>query len=89
MRITAFAAALAAVPALGLADDPGAMTCATFATLPSDRQVAALSTIEPLGDEMNAADAAASEDWAAAVTAACRDHPDRLLPDAARDALAE
>lgn len=90
MRIAAFAIALAFGPAVALAeDDPDGMTCARFLTLAVDDQVAVLSTLEPLGDEMNATDAAASKDWAGAVGAACHDHPDRLLPEAARDALAD
>lgn len=87
---TAIAAALALGPAFVLAeDDPDAMTCASFLTLAVEDQVAALSTLEPLGDEMNPTDAAASKDWAATVSAACRDHPERPLPEAARDALAD
>ena len=94
MRIAAFATALAAglavAPVVALAeDDPDTMTCARFAALPVDDQVAVLSTIEPLGDEMNRTDPGTSKAWAAAVGTACRDHPDRLVPEAARAALAD
>ena len=94
MRIAAFATALAAglvvAPVVALAeDDPDTMTCAHFAALPVDEQVAVLSTIEPLGDEMNRTDPGTSKAWAVAVGTACRDHPDRLVPEAARAALAD
>jgi hypothetical protein len=89
MKTVILAVALAAAAGLAFADDPEAMTCADFVTLPSDRQVAALSTIEPLGDDIDAADATEAVGWAADVSDACGGHPERLLTDAARDALAE
>ncbi len=45
--------------------------------------------ITAIAAALAAADAARSQAWAATVAAACRDHPERPLPDAARDALAE
>jgi hypothetical protein len=98
MRIAAFATALAAglvvapvvAPVAAFAENgPDTMTCAHFAALPVDEQVAVLSTIEPLGDEMNRTDPGTSRAWAVAVGSACRDHPDRLVPEAARAALAD
>lgn len=90
MRIAAIIAFAALTPMLAVAeDDPGGMTCARFAMLDVPEQVAALSTLEPLGDDINASDTAASEQWAAAVTAACRDRADTPLPEAARDAIGE
>ena len=90
MRIVPFVVALALTPGWALAqDDPGTMTCAQFTTLEVADQVVALSTIEPLGDEINAGDEAMAQQWAGTVTAACRDHPERLLPEAARDAMGE
>jgi hypothetical protein len=92
MRIAAFTAllGLGLAPALAAAeDDAAAMSCARFTTLGVTEQVTALSTLEPLGDEINASDAAASRDWAAAVAAVCHDRPETLLPEAARDALGE
>jgi len=98
MRIAAFATALAAglvvapvvAPVAAFAENgPDTMTCAHFAALPVDEQVAVLSTIEPLGDEMNRTDPGTSKAWAVAVGTACRDHPDRLVPEAARAALAD
>ena len=94
MRIAAFATALAAglvaAPVFALAeDDAQTMTCARFTALPIDDQVAVLSTIEPLGDEMNRTDPGTSKAWAAAVGTACRDQADGLVPEAARAALAD
>jgi hypothetical protein len=91
MRNTAFAALLALAPGLALAqaEDPSAMTCARFSTLAVADQVSALATLEPFGDDMNPGDEAASRAWAATVTAACAGHPDRRLPEAARDAMGE
>ena len=48
-----------------------------------------LSTIQPLGDEIDPNDAGAAQQWAAEVTRACGDHADRPLGDAAREALGE
>lgn len=87
--------AIAAMLAIGAAapvladDDPQAMACAQFVTLPVDDQVGVLSTLEPLGDEINASDAGMAKQWAATVSAACRGAPDRLVSDAARSALGD
>lgn len=90
MRIAPIAVAIALAPAFAFArPDPSTTTCATYTALGVDEQVALLSTLQPFGDEMNASDEAASKQWAATVSAACRDHPDRLLPDAARDSMGE
>jgi hypothetical protein len=67
----------------------GAPKCGEFVTLDSLEQVRMLSTIQPLGDEIDPNDADASRQWAAEVTAACGDHPDRPLAEAAREALGE
>ena len=50
-------------------------------------QLAALSAIEPLGGEIDAQDVDAAEQWARAVGEACADAPDKLLAQAAREAL--
>ncbi len=92
MKIAPFVVALAFGFAAGASvaqEDPAAMTCAHYSALPVDEQVVALSTLEPLGDEMNTSDIEASKQWAAQVTAACRDRPDALLSVAAEDALGE
>ena len=93
MRTACFVALLALAPGLtraqGALEDPSGMTCAEFSTLAVGDQVGALSTLEPFGDDMNPGDEAASKQWAATVAAACEGHPDRLLPDAARDAMGE
>ena len=65
------------------------MTCARFAALDAADQVQVLSTVEPMGDDIEADDQAASEQWAATVASACADHPDRMVTDAARDAMGD
>jgi hypothetical protein len=47
----------------------------------------ALSTIEPLGGEVNPDDPAESEGWSRAVSEQCRGHPEKPLAEAAREAL--
>ena len=48
-------------------------------SLAPDAQVAVLSTIQPLGDDMEASDQAASEQWAATVASACAGHPESVM----------
>ena len=74
-----------------LAPDPGmdAPRCGQFVTLDSLAQIQMLSTIQPLGDEIDPNDASAARQWAAEVTRACGDDRDRPLADAAREALGE
>jgi hypothetical protein len=66
---------------------PGAVTCGQFSVMDSAAQLDALSAIEPFGDDMEASDTSASEDWAGNVAAACAGHPDMPLVDAARAAM--
>jgi len=74
-----------------LAPEPGADAprCGEFVTLDSLRQIQVLSTIQPLGDEIDPNDADAARQWADEVTRACGDHRDRPVADAAREALGE
>jgi hypothetical protein len=96
MKTLALIGALAAAVPPAAAQEAGAppngpdvqtMTCADFTGLGTDEQMVALSTIQPFGDEMNAGDRTGSEQWAATVNRACLDHPDRMLTDAAREAM--
>jgi hypothetical protein len=84
----------AAIPAsaqdsLDPAPGPGAVNCGQFSVMDSIAQIDALSSIEPFGDDMEASDSSASEDWAKEVTAACAGHPDMPLVDAARAAMGD
>jgi hypothetical protein len=74
--------------ALGPDPGPGAVTCGDFTALDTvEQRLAMLSGIQPFGDDMEPSDQNASEQWAATVTAACADHPDRPLADAAQEAM--
>ncbi len=75
----------ATAPAPGAPTGP--TTCAQFSAMPSTDQIAALSSIEPLGGELQSSDPTIAAQWAAAVTSACDGHPDRALSDAAAEAL--
>jgi hypothetical protein len=68
---------------------PGAVTCGEFSVMDSVAQLEALSAIEPFGDDMEAADSSASEQWASDVSAACAGHADLPLVDAARAAMGD
>ena len=74
-----------------LAPDPGmdAPTCGSFGALDSLGQIQMLTTIQPLGDEIDPNDAGAARQWAAEVAQACGGDRDRPLADAAREALGE
>jgi hypothetical protein len=89
MRPTLILAFLAA-PAL--AQSPDAVldpeTCGVFTAMDTAGRIAVLTTIEPLGDDIDAADQGAAAAWADTVAEACAGHPDRLLSDAAASALA-
>jgi hypothetical protein len=95
MKFRALALAIvAAVPLPALAQtapapgtQSGPTTCAQFTAMASTDQVAALSSIEPLGGELDSSDPTITAQWAAAVTSACEGHPDRALSDAAAEAL--
>jgi len=65
------------------------MTCAHFSALTVADRVQVLSTVGAMGDDIEADDHAASEQWAATVATACADHPDRMVADAARDAMGD
>jgi hypothetical protein len=97
MRGIALTLTLAALASAAFGQDvlspdtgPGDPTCGRFLTLGSiEAQVQMLSTIQPLGDEIDPNDADAARQWAAEVTRACGDHADRPLEEAAREALGE
>jgi len=63
-------------------------TCAAYLPLDSAQRVVHLTTIEPIGDAINTADQATARQWADEVARACEGAPDRLLTDAAAEALA-
>jgi hypothetical protein len=71
------------------AQDAETMTCAQFGAMTSDAQMQVLSTLQPFGDDMEPSDQAASEQWTATVAGACTGHPDRLVSDAAREAMGD
>jgi hypothetical protein len=89
VTLAGFASAASAQAVLSPDTGPGDPTCGRFVTLDSLEQIEMLSTIQPLGDEIDASDADAARQWAAEVTRACGDHADRPLEDAAREALGE
>ena len=66
---------------------PGVATCGEFRKLDMAGQVAALTAIERLGDEIDPADEGAAQQWADQVAEACGDEADRPLEDAAAAAL--
>lgn len=65
----------------------GARTCGEYRKLDMAGQVAALTAIEPLGDEIDPADEGAAKQWADQVAEACSDDDGRPLEDAAAAAL--
>lgn len=89
MRRIALALALAAAPALAQspAEELNPDTCGAFLPLDTAGRVAMLTAIQPLGDEINAADQGAARQWTEQVAAACHGHPDRPLSEAAASAL--
>ena len=94
LGLAALAALAVAGPAAAQALAPldagaGAKTCGEYRALDVSGQVAALSTIEPLGDEIDAADADAAKIWAGRVAEACGDDAARPLEEAAAAALDE
>ena len=62
-------------------------TCGDFRKLDMAGQVAALASIEPLGDEIDPNDTATAKIWADEVSDACGDDEERPLEDAAAAAL--
>jgi hypothetical protein len=86
--VAGLAAPAHAQGALAPAPLPGAPTCGAFLAIGDyPGRLQALAGIQPLGDEIDAQDEAASRQWADAVAAACEGHPDRPLADAADTAL--
>lgn len=87
----ALLALLAALPASAqIAAEPGigGDSCAEYLAMEGyDARIAALSAIQPLGDEINATDDGIAHQWADQVAGACEGHPDRSLADAAAAAL--
>ena len=66
---------------------PGAPTCGGFTPLDQAGRLEMLTTIQPLGDEIDGEDKAAARQWSDEVAAACAGQPDRPLADAATEAL--
>jgi hypothetical protein len=81
--------AQAACPAFAEGLFAEGMTCSRFGALSVADQVQVLSTVGAMGDDIEPDDQAAAREWAATVTSACAGHPDRLVPDAARDAMGD
>ncbi len=90
MRTAILALAMAA-PGLAFGQDAeptgGPATCGQFLTMDLAARIGALTAIEPLGDEIDPGDEAASKQWAEQVANACAGSPDRQLSDAAAQAL--
>jgi hypothetical protein len=63
------------------------LTCAQWEPLDMTDRIEKLKAIQPFGDDLEQADRGAAEQWEAEVAAACKGHPDRLLRDAAAQAL--
>jgi hypothetical protein len=88
LAVVLVTAAAAAAQTLAPVDTgPGARTCGEYRKLDMAGQVAALTGIEPLGDEIDPSDEGASKLWADEVAEACGDDADRPLADAAAAAL--
>ena len=85
MRRLALAVLLAAAPALAQTAMPD--TCGGFLPLDTAARIEVLTTIQPFGDDIDAADQNAASQWAGEVAAACEGHPDRPLTEAAASAL--
>jgi hypothetical protein len=64
-----------------------ATTCAAFMTMGPVEQRDALRALPVAGDAIDFGDAATTNDWIREVEAACADNGDRLLVDAATEAL--
>lgn len=87
MVALAWAGAAAGQTLAPLDSGPGVATCGEYRKLDMAGQVAALTAIEPIGDEIDPSDAAASKLWADQVAEACGDDAARPLEDAAAAAL--
>lgn len=64
-------------------------SCGQFITMENTVQMELLSQIAPFGDDMDAEDRGAAQDWVDEVSKACAGHPDLALTEAARQAMAE
>lgn len=90
MLSTALALLLAAAPAaaqIQWGDQFDALTCGEWEPLDMTGRIEKLTAIEPFGDDLEAGDRGAAEQWQAEVAAACKGHPSKLLRDAAAEAL--
>ena len=80
---------LAAVPAAAQSPaevlDPD--TCGAFTAQDMPGRIAMLTAQQPFGDDIDAGDQDAARQWADEVGRLCDGHPDRLLSDAAAEAL--
>jgi hypothetical protein len=89
LALTLVSTAAGAQDTLSPGTGPNPTTCAQFSAMTPAARLDMLSTMQPFGDDMDPNDLAASEQWTATVAAACADHPDRSLVDAARDAMSD
>jgi hypothetical protein len=91
MRRLVLALALIAAGAPAPAQSPDAVlnpdTCGAYTAMDTAGRIQVLTTIEPFGDDIDAEDQDAARQWADEVAAACANHPDRLLTDAAAAAM--
>jgi hypothetical protein len=62
-------------------------TCGVYLAMDEAARIGFLTTIEPVGDDINAADQRTARQWAADVAEVCEGAPERLLSDAATEAL--
>lgn len=84
------ALAFAAQPAaaqIQWGDEFDQFTCGQWEPLDMDGRIDKLRAIEPFGDDLEHADRSAAEQWEGEVASVCRGHPDKLLRDAAAEAL--
>lgn len=62
-------------------------TCGSYLAMETAQRIGLLTTIEPVGDEVNEADQNQARQWSEDVAAACEGHPERSLSEAADEAL--
>lgn len=68
-------------------DEFNQLTCGQWEPLDMTGRIDKLKAIQPFGDMLEQADRGAAEQWEGEVAAVCRGHPDKLLRDAATEAL--
>ena len=67
--------------------DQGSVTCAEYLRMELSERFGALEGIEPMGGELAGSDPDLVRQWSEEVASACDGHPDRMLSQAATDAL--